>query len=101
MNAEAWITGINQVNISKSPFKLKKKWLGYACREIIILWSYSMNFCYNCMNEILEGKKCSKCGFVNTEYVPSHRLKPGTMLSGRYFIGSALGEGKTVLLIKK
>lgn len=52
-----------------------------------------MERCYNCMNEITEGKKCSKCGFVNTEHVPSHRLKPGTMLSGRYYLGNALGEG--------
>ena len=52
-----------------------------------------MDYCYNCMNEISKGKKCTKCGFVNTEYVSSHRLKPGTMLSGRYFIGNALGEG--------
>ena len=52
-----------------------------------------MERCYNCMNEITEGKKCSKCGFVNTEYVPSHRLKPGTMLSGRYYLGNAIGEG--------
>lgn len=52
-----------------------------------------MEYCFNCMNEITEGNKCSKCGFVNTEHVPSHRLKPGTMLSGRYFLGNALGEG--------
>lgn len=52
-----------------------------------------MEYCYNCMTEISHGSKCSKCGYVNADLAPAHRLKPGTVLSGRYIIGNALGEG--------
>lgn len=51
------------------------------------------NMCYRCMSKTVNGV-CTKCGFENEKYMPSpHQLKPGTVLNGKYILGSCIGEG--------
>ena len=46
------------------------------------------------MNEIDDGcEKCPACGQNQNVSTPPHRLMPHTLLSGRYIIGAAKGEG--------
>ena len=46
------------------------------------------------MNEIQDSSgKCPHCGQSQSVSVPAHRLKPNTVLSGRYIVGAAKGEG--------
>ncbi len=50
--------------------------------------------CIFCMKEIAEGSdKCHHCGQSQSVSVPPHRLMPNTVLSGRYIVGAAKGEG--------
>ncbi len=53
-----------------------------------------MRYCPFCMNVIGTGDViCGACGkFVNEE-VPTHHLKPGTILYNKIYIGASLGEG--------
>ncbi|MBR4868229.1 MAG: serine/threonine protein kinase, partial [Clostridia bacterium] len=53
----------------------------------------NLTYCVHCMNPI-SGNVCSVCGKNNQEYHPgSHHLLPGTVLAGKYVVGSVLGEG--------
>ena len=53
--------------------------------------------CYNCMQELeTPGAVCPHCGFDNTNDLnrqPSHMLRCGTILDGRYVVGRSLGQG--------
>ncbi|MBP1538708.1 MAG: leucine-rich repeat domain-containing protein [Ruminococcus sp.] len=50
--------------------------------------------CIFCMNEIPEGSdKCPHCAQSQNVTTPPHRLLPHTVLSGRYVVGAAKGEG--------
>ena len=50
--------------------------------------------CIFCMNEIDDGSdKCPVCGQNQNVSTPPHRLRPHTVLGGRYIIGAAKGEG--------
>ena len=52
------------------------------------------NFCVYCMEPIGEGSgECPHCHAPGSYEAPSHHLRPGTVLRGRYLIGRALGEG--------
>ncbi len=49
--------------------------------------------CPCCMKEKGETNFCPHCGYnINTEISP-HRLRPGTILNGKYWLGVAIGEG--------
>ena len=53
------------------------------------------NYCLYCMRELKDPPICRHCGTDNSkplEAEPYH-LTPGTLLSGRYLVGRALGEG--------
>lgn len=54
-----------------------------------------MKFCFNCMKEIDENAQyCLWCNSeLKLENIPKHHLQPGTILSGRYVVGNALGQG--------
>lgn len=53
-----------------------------------------MNYCSYCMARI-EGDKpfCPHCGANLAAEIPSHHLRPGALLDGKYVVGAALGEG--------
>lgn len=53
------------------------------------------NRCWACMEPLKEGQKaCPKCRYQNELYYANPRcLKPGTVLSNRFYIGMVLGEG--------
>ena len=50
-------------------------------------------FCYNCMNEKGDSVICPYCRLDNSMEPAAHHLRPGTVLSGRYVVGYAIGEG--------
>ena len=51
-------------------------------------------YCSHCMAQLeTEGTKCPVCGKENTDSVPAHHLLPGTILNGKFYVGTALGEG--------
>lgn len=51
-------------------------------------------YCYECMNEIMDGSKhCSYCGKSTELNVHPHHLKPGTILHNQYLVGNSIGEG--------
>ncbi|MBO5077548.1 MAG: protein kinase [Clostridia bacterium] len=53
-----------------------------------------MEYCRFCMSKIGSGVTvCPVCGKRLDEEVPPHHLVPGTVLTGRYIVGAALGEG--------
>lgn len=53
-----------------------------------------MNYCVKCMLKIDENAKfCPYCGKSQEIEIPSYCLLPGTMLNGKYLIGSPIGEG--------
>ncbi len=53
-----------------------------------------MSYCFYCMRQIEDtDRECPFCGESTTVEVPSHHLKPGTVLSGKFIVGTALGEG--------
>ena len=53
-----------------------------------------MQYCPYCMNEIgINDTVCPTCGKRTDEEIPSHHLKPGTILYNKFYIGAALGEG--------
>lgn len=53
-----------------------------------------MNYCIFCMNQLPEhAERCPVCGHQQTAQIPLHHLPVGTMLAGRYLIGTAIGEG--------
>ncbi|MBQ5969750.1 MAG: protein kinase [Clostridia bacterium] len=53
-----------------------------------------MNFCMYCMEPLEAGAAfCPKCGKAQSDDCPPHHLQPGTLLSGRYLLGTALGSG--------
>ena len=50
--------------------------------------------CYKCFHPLNHPGFCPKCGYNNSAYHPQpHYLLPGTVLHGRYLLGTALGEG--------
>lgn len=49
-------------------------------------------YCKNCMSELSADGRCYVCNNQGFETAP-HHLKPGTLLSGKYLVGRALGEG--------
>lgn len=50
--------------------------------------------CLKCLTEAVEGGRCRRCGApVGFAWGPSFALAPGTVLDGRYLIGSVLGFG--------
>ena len=50
-------------------------------------------YCCRCMQP-LDGNACPRCGPNGVPYrVPRHHLHPGTLLSNRYLVNRALGEG--------
>ncbi|MBP0974012.1 MAG: leucine-rich repeat domain-containing protein [Oscillospiraceae bacterium] len=51
-----------------------------------------MKYCIRCM-EPLTDEKCPSCGSLQDYTAPAHHLLPGTVLSGKYCIGAAIGEG--------
>lgn len=51
-------------------------------------------FCYNCMRKIGDSKFCPHCGFdTGNAKADVYHLVPGTVLSNRYIVGRAIGEG--------
>ena len=51
-------------------------------------------YCYECMNEIMDGSKhCNYCGKSTESHVHPHHLKPGTILHNQYLVGNSIGEG--------
>ena len=53
-----------------------------------------MNYCISCMLEIDQGAaECPYCRKKQSEEIPPHHLMPGTILKGRFLVGTALGEG--------
>ncbi|MBQ5969745.1 MAG: protein kinase [Clostridia bacterium] len=53
-----------------------------------------MEFCMHCMVPLAEEARfCPACGKAQSYDCPPHHLQPGTLLSGRYLLGVALGEG--------
>ncbi|MBQ5969749.1 MAG: protein kinase [Clostridia bacterium] len=53
-----------------------------------------MEFCIHCMEPLEAGAAfCPKCGKAQSDACPPHHLQPGTLLSGRYLLGTALGSG--------
>lgn len=52
------------------------------------------NRCFGCFNEIGDNDVCPECGYVQSSKPQKPNfLVPGTILSGRYIIGAALGAG--------
>lgn len=51
------------------------------------------NICLNCMREKSSNGTCPYCSNSNNIKAPSHHIKPGSILNGKYLIGKALGEG--------
>ncbi len=51
-----------------------------------------MEYCYYCMSP-KDGLHCTQCKKEKPATVAAHHLAPGTMLNGRFLIGTALGEG--------
>ena len=51
------------------------------------------DYCYKCMRELKPGESCV-CGAqpIGSDEFP-HRLRPGTVLNGKYLVGECLGEG--------
>ena len=53
-----------------------------------------MNYCISCMLEIdQDATNCPFCGKKQNVEIPPHHLMPGTILKGRFLVGTALGEG--------
>ena len=53
-----------------------------------------MKYCLFCMNPIEENDvECPFCGKKLDVELPSHHLKPGTILNKKIYVGAALGEG--------
>ncbi len=53
-----------------------------------------MTYCSYCMTPIKDTYKvCPYCGKGIHAEVPAHHLLPGTVLNGKFLVGSALGEG--------
>ena len=53
-----------------------------------------MEYCKHCMMPVEQGGiYCPSCGQVLDSQELSHHLMPGTILSDRYVVGTALGEG--------
>ena len=51
-------------------------------------------YCNHCMAQLeTGGTKCPVCGKENIDSVPAHHLLPGTILNGKFYVGTALGEG--------
>lgn len=54
----------------------------------------TQSVCPFCMEQISEGQVCPACGRNPGDVVSSiHQLPPGTILAGRYLLGTVLGEG--------
>ncbi|MBR0208922.1 MAG: protein kinase [Oscillospiraceae bacterium] len=53
------------------------------------------NYCMHCMHELenVTELKCPFCGASLLPKTPTHHLRPGTILSGEYLVGEALGQG--------
>lgn len=53
------------------------------------------NYCWHCMHELAEvtALNCPFCGESLFPETPTHHLRPGTILSGEYLVGQALGQG--------
>lgn len=52
------------------------------------------SYCMNCMAPIDEtAGACPYCGYSGGRDPAPHQLRPGTMLSDRYLVGNALGQG--------
>lgn len=55
-----------------------------------------MDYCEKCLRPMTYSKVCPVCGALPPS-VPSHHLRPGTMLKERYLIGRAVEEtGRTI-----
>ena len=53
-----------------------------------------VNRCFKCMEEHVGDGACPHCGFDVKSYMPElYQLKPGTILAGKYLLGTVLGEG--------
>ena len=52
-------------------------------------------YCYHCMRPLDASPVCRYCGSTNRNRLAAapYHLAPGTMLSNRYLLGAALGEG--------
>lgn len=50
-------------------------------------------YCLNCMREIASGTFCADCVNQEIPETAPHQLKPGTVLNGKYLIGTVIGEG--------
>ena len=51
-------------------------------------------YCIHCAEPLNpRAEICTQCGGLQEEAVPYHHLLPGTVLNGRYWVGTALGEG--------
>lgn len=52
--------------------------------------------CIWCMSDTGGNASCPICGRMQASYVcPPHHLPPASLLAGRYFVGVALGEGRS------
>lgn len=52
-----------------------------------------MSYCFYCMKEKGGAHFCPYCGQPDSRDAQSHHLHPGTILSGKYLVGYAIGEG--------
>lgn len=50
-------------------------------------------YCMKCMEPVGSEKTCPHCGYEGEHKTAPHRLKPGTILQGRYLIGNMIGQG--------
>lgn len=50
-------------------------------------------YCPYCTSRITEGNQCTICNMKQTYTAMPNHLRPGTLLRGRYLIGTVLGEG--------
>ncbi len=50
-------------------------------------------YCLNCMREISSGTFCADCVSQEIPETAPHQLKPGTVLNGKYLVGTVIGEG--------
>ncbi len=50
-------------------------------------------YCYHCMNNKGSDEICPVCHRSNDGAVAPHHLRPGTVLSRKYLVGCAIGEG--------
>lgn len=50
-------------------------------------------YCLNCMREITSGIFCADCVNLNIRETAPHQLKLGTILKGKYLVGTVIGEG--------